>query len=239
MKATRIAPQFILCIIASSALTVSYFTNRDLWLIIDHKLFSFLNQLFLTNRLLTNGVALAVSSYAHNIHDIIAILVFTYYHIKSRLSLATTVANIVLIALLVLTAALCNGLLTSYKPLSKSPAIIFDNAILVSEHTSGIFHSLACGKESDYFSFPSGHGSTAVICTLCAFLFLGKNAGIAMTLQMILFLLPRLIVGRHYFSDIIPGSLLLPETIILIVLYFKWDISITTFANRIYNDTLN
>ena len=56
-------------------------------------------------------------------------------------------------------------------------------------------------------SFPSGHGSTVCMFVIMIFHLMGRRVGLLATLISIPFTLPRMIVGAHWASDILLGSL--------------------------------
>jgi membrane-associated phospholipid phosphatase len=61
-------------------------------------------------------------------------------------------------------------------------------------------------KDSSYFCFPADHAS--IVFQWCAFLwfFAGWRRGLFTTVYSFIFLLPRLISGAHWFSDLAVGS---------------------------------
>ena len=82
-----------------------------------------------------------------------------------------------------------------------SPTVVLPNALMLSEVVPW-----AKIKDSSYFCFPADHA--AIVFQWCAFLwyFAGWRRGVAIFFCSVLFLLPRLISGAHWTSDLIVGS---------------------------------
>jgi membrane-associated phospholipid phosphatase len=62
-------------------------------------------------------------------------------------------------------------------------------------------------KEFSSISYPSDHGSTIFMFILSTFYLMGKRVGLLAIITSIPFVLPRLLVGAHWTSDLLLGSL--------------------------------
>ena len=82
-----------------------------------------------------------------------------------------------------------------------SPTLVIQDALMLSEIVPW-----AKIKDSSYFCFPADHAS--IVFQWCAFLwfFAGWRRGASVLLCSLFFLLPRLISGAHWTSDLIVGS---------------------------------
>ncbi|MBS0586344.1 MAG: phosphatase PAP2 family protein [Verrucomicrobia bacterium] len=84
---------------------------------------------------------------------------------------------------------------------SPSPSLVLPNFIYLSDLVSWVKI-----KDHSGLSFPSGHGNTIFLFWISIFLLMGKRPGFLALLLSIPFLLPRLVVGAHWFSDYLFGS---------------------------------
>ena len=82
-----------------------------------------------------------------------------------------------------------------------SPTLVLQNAFMLSEVVPW-----AKIKDSSYFCFPADHAS--IVFQWCAFLwyFAGWKRGASIFFCSLIFLLPRLISGAHWTSDLLVGS---------------------------------
>ncbi len=83
----------------------------------------------------------------------------------------------------------------------KSPTLFFENAHRVSELT-GI-----PAKDASANSFPGDHGMMLMIFACFMWRYFGFRAFLAGTAIVVIFALPRVIAGAHWFTDIAVGSL--------------------------------
>jgi Kdo2-lipid A phosphotransferase len=82
-----------------------------------------------------------------------------------------------------------------------SPTVMMDKAFMLSEVVP--WEKI---KDSSYFCFPADHA--CIVFQWCAFIwfFAGWKRGLFVYLFSIIFLLPRLISGAHWLSDLLVGS---------------------------------
>lgn len=82
-----------------------------------------------------------------------------------------------------------------------SPTVMMKGAVMLSEVAPWVKI-----KDSSYFCFPADHA--CIVFQWCAFIwfFAGWKRGIGAYLFSLIFLLPRLISGAHWLSDLVVGS---------------------------------
>lgn len=83
-----------------------------------------------------------------------------------------------------------------------SPTAIDENAFRLSKVIDWIHV-----KDHSEASFPSDHGITACLFTICMFFLFGKRYGFAAILTEGCYCLPRLVCGAHWITDVLIGSL--------------------------------
>lgn len=82
-----------------------------------------------------------------------------------------------------------------------SPTLVFDSGIRLSENIDWLRI-----KDSSSKSFPGDHATTAILFATCYTFFAGWRLGIWAILWAILVSLPRVVLGAHWFSDVVMGS---------------------------------
>ncbi len=98
-----------------------------------------------------------------------------------------------------------------YKIARHSPTVVLPDTIRLS-----LFTPWAKIKDVSHFCFPSDHAVIMLQWSMFFTFFAGWKRGLVVSLFSIVFILPRLISGAHWISDILVGSL----SIVLIV--FAW-----------------
>lgn len=178
--------------------------TRYLWDLVDQKLFLFLNSWIVTGKFSQNFWAIINYKYFDWVHDI-AFLTFFAIFIKRApkgekwnrvLQLLFAVALIALI--IVVSRHLFS---TTFRIPRDSPSLHFPDCTRLSKEVTWM-------RVKDYSrnSFPSGHGITACFFVGIVHILMGARMGIFATFYAIFFILPRLIVGSHWLSDILVGS---------------------------------
>ena len=109
-----------------------------------------------------------------------------------------------------------------YKISRHSPTVVLQDALMLSEAVPWTKI-----KDSSYFCFPADHA--AIVFQWCGFLwfFAGWKRGLVTTLFSIPFLLPRLISGAHWLSDLLVGSMSIAIIAFAWALYtplFNWGL---------------
>ncbi|SQJ20174.1 Inner membrane protein yeiU [Salmonella enterica subsp. enterica serovar Heidelberg] len=116
--------------------------------------------------------------------------------------------RIVIIGLvMLLTAVVLNQLGQALIPVKRaSPTLSFEHIYRVSE----LLHIPT--KDASKDSFPGDHGMMLLIFSAFMLRYFGKTAGIIALIIFVVFAFPRVMIGAHWFTDIVVGSL----TVILI-----------------------
>ncbi|VDZ77930.1 Inner membrane protein yeiU [Salmonella bongori] len=116
--------------------------------------------------------------------------------------------RIVIIGLvMLLTAVVLNQLGQALIPVKRaSPTLSFEHIYRVSE----LLHVPT--KDASKDSFPGDHGMMLLIFSAFMLRYFGKTAGIVALIIFVVFAFPRVMIGAHWFTDIVVGSL----TVILI-----------------------
>lgn len=108
---------------------------------------------------------------------------------------------------MLLTAVVLNQLGQALIPVKRaSPTLSFEHIYRVSE----LLHIPT--KDASKDSFPCDHGMMLLIFSAFMLRYFGKTAGIIALIIFVVFAFPRVMIGAHWFTDIVVGSL----TVILI-----------------------
>lgn len=130
--------------------------------------------------------------------------VFTFYcfHRTERETAARRFGELVaLVALLVVARALLGLVLDMIDYRRASPTRVFDSAIYLSEYFEGWKI-----KDSSGNSYPGDHGFVSIFCVLYFVARAPRRYAVLMVLVASVALLPRLVGGAHWITDIIAGS---------------------------------
>ena len=90
----------------------------------------------------------------------------------------------------------------AWKISSPSPSLVLPDFVYLSDLVSWIHV-----KDRSSRSYPSGHGNTIFLFWISISILQGKKTGFTAFIASIPFLLPRLVVGAHWLSDYLFGSL--------------------------------
>ena len=184
---------------------------------VDYNVFIYTNKIFLKNDILAQVVAHSLSTYVDFAHDIIVILIFAAQYMLYKKSLIRTLSQIISVIIVIVTVFHINNIYLPYRAHHPSPSILYkDDAIQIKDRIEEPLKSKMQKKCFDEYSTPSAHGSTVIILILTAFHFLGPRHGTIVALQMLIWILPRIIVGRHGLSDIIPASITIPTVMTML-----------------------
>lgn len=103
---------------------------------------------------------------------------------------------------MLLTAVVLNQLGQTLIPVKRaSPTLTFDNIYRVSE----LLHIPT--KDASRDSFPGDHGMMLLIFSAFMLRYFGKIAGITALIIFVVFAFPRVMIGAHWLTDIVVGSL--------------------------------
>ncbi|EIC82870.1 phosphatase PAP2 family protein [Serratia sp. M24T3] len=197
----RNLPAILVLNVLGIALFLSYYlpANHGFWSPIDKSVFFFFNTRLATNETFLHLVAVT-NNRAFDVCSLLAMgLLYLSYYVK-RDSAGRRKMIIVGIVML-LTAVVLNQLGHQLPVVHKSPSLSFPHVNRVSELT-GI-----PTKDSSGDSFPGDHGMMLMVFTVFMLRYLGARAFAIALLITVVFSMPRLMIGAHWFTDIMVGSL--------------------------------
>lgn len=207
--------------VAGLALFMSWYipANHGFWFPIDAGIFHFFNQ-----KLVESPAFLWLVAITNNrAFDGCALLAMGCLMLSFWLkATADGRRHIIIIGLvMLLTAVILNQAGQALLPVKRaSPTLSFDHIYRVSE----LLHIST--KDASKDSFPGDHGMMLLIFAGFMWRYFGKTAGIIGLIIVVVFAFPRVMIGAHWFTDIVVGSL----TVVLIGL--PWCL-MTPLSDRI------
>lgn len=197
----RNIPIIILLNVLGIALFLSYYlpVNHGFWAPIDSSVFFYFNNKLATNETFLHFVAIT-NNRAFDVCSLLAmcLLYFSYYVKES----SEGRRRMLIIGIVMLLSAVVLNQLGHQLPVAhKSPSLSFPHVNRVSELT-GI-----PTKDSSGDSFPGDHGMMLMVFTVFMLRYLGTRAFACAVVITVLFSMPRLMIGAHWFTDIMVGSL--------------------------------
>lgn len=179
--------------------------TRSIWDYVDQKSFFFLHKWILTSTFWQNFWAIANHKRVDWLHDVLMASFFFYYIKQGEVHIRIKRIAELFVSILSFSSVIClinKILIPTYLSISRhSPSLVYESAIRLSTKINWLYikdHSRTC--------FPADHGTTAVLFITTVFFLMGRRMGFIALLYGILFCLPRLVVGAHYLSDILIGS---------------------------------
>ncbi|CQI87977.1 undecaprenyl pyrophosphate phosphatase [Yersinia rohdei] len=197
----RNLPTILLLNLLGIALFFSWYipTNHGFWLKIDSAIFHYFNQHLLSSPSFLHLVAITNNRAFDAISLLCMGLLYLYFYIKEPRSGRRRL--IVTGFVMVLTAVILNQLGHMLPVSHPSPTLVFDNINRVSELT-GIPTKDASGD-----SFPGDHGMVLMIFAGFILRYFPLRAFVIALLIVVVFSMPRVMIGAHWFTDIAIGSL--------------------------------
>jgi len=183
------------------ALFLSWFlpANHGGWFTLDSAIFFFFNRHLATDPAFLHLVAIT-NNRAFDAISLLAMgLLYLYFYLKQ--DAAGRRRLVITGVVMLLTAVVLNQLGHLLPVKHPSPTLTFDNINRVSELT-GIPTKDASGD-----SFPGDHGMMLIIFSCFMLRYLSKSAFFIALLITIIFSLPRVMIGAHWFTDIAVGSM--------------------------------
>lgn len=198
---TRI-PLILLLNVAGLALFFSWYipVNHGFWFPLDSSLFHFFNQGLVKSDAFLWLVAIT-NNRAFDGFSLLAMgcLMFSFW-LKEDYSGRRRILIIGLVMLL--TAVIVNQLAQHLMPVKRaSPSLSFPNIYRVSE----LLHIPT--KDASKDSFPGDHGMMLLIFSGFMLRYFGKKAFAIALLIVVIFAFPRVMIGAHWLTDIVVGSL--------------------------------
>lgn len=197
----RNLPTILLLNFIGIALFLSWYipANHGIWFKIDSAIFYYFNQHLLSSPLFLHLVAIT----NNRIFDVISLicmgLLYLYFYMKE--TPAGRRRLIVTGVVMLLTAVVLNQLGHLLPVSHPSPTLTFDNINRVSELT-GI-----PTKDASSDSFPGDHGMMLMIFACFMLRYFSQGAFAIALLIVVIFSMPRVMIGAHWFTDIAVGSL--------------------------------
>lgn len=197
----RNLPTILLLNFIGIALFLSWYipANHGIWFKIDSAIFYYFNQHLLSSPLFLHLVAIT----NNRIFDVISLicmgLLYLYFYMKE--TPAGRRRLIVTGVVMLLTAVVLNQLGHLLPVSHPSPTLTFDNINRVSELT-GI-----PTKDASSDSFPGDHGMMLMIFACFMLRYFSRSAFAIALLIVVIFSMPRVMIGAHWFTDIAVGSL--------------------------------
>ena len=215
-------PLIIMLNAAGVALFLSWYlpVNHGLWSPIDVAIFRFFNQGLNAGNLAYAWFLAIINNRAFDGCSLLAMggLMLSYW-LKEN---ATGRRRIIIMGLVMLLAAvIINQLAQHLIPVTRSsPSLSVQGAHRVSDYVA--FNT----KDGSRDSFPGDHGMMLLIFSAFMWRYFGKVAGLIALIIFVVFAFPRVMIGAHWFTDIIVGSM----TVILIGL--PW-VLLTPLSDRL------
>ncbi|ATM85305.1 phosphatase PAP2 family protein [Yersinia massiliensis] len=197
----RHLPTILLLNLLGIVLFLSWYipANHGFWFKIDSAIFFYFNQHLLSSPSFLHLVAIT----NNRAFDAISLLcmgsLYLYFFIKET---PTGRRRLVVMGFVMLLTAVILNQLGHLLPVSHpSPTLVFENVNRVSELT-GI-----PTKDASSDSFPGDHGMMLMIFACFMLRYFSRGAFVIALLIVVIFSLPRVMIGAHWFTDIAVGSL--------------------------------
>lgn len=197
----RNLPAILLLNVLGIVLFLSYYlpANHGFWFPIDSSIFFYFNRQLATSDTFLHLVAITNNRAFDGISLLAMGLLYLSFYIKR--TTAERRRMIIIGFVMLLTAVVLNQL-GHLLPIShKSPTLSFPGVNRVSQ-LIGI-----PTKDASADSFPGDHGIMLLIFSCFMLRYLGRGAFAVAVLITIIFSLPRVMIGAHWFTDIAVGSM--------------------------------
>jgi len=132
--------------------------------------------------------------------SIVAFLFYRYAARDGGIYAMERLCTFLVLGTLVFTAKYCMRFLSDGKRPSASAEL--EPAVFLSQHVDWLKV-----KDMSNDSFPSDHGTLLILATFTLWFYAGKRTGLIMAAVAVVFCLPRLFSGAHWFTDMAVGSL--------------------------------
>jgi len=197
----RNIPAILILNVLGVALFLSYYlpANHGFWFPVDKSIFFYFNRHLATDSWFLHLVAVT-NNRAFDVMSLLAmgVLYLTYFLKQDTQGRRR---YIIIGFVMLLTAVVLNQLGHLLPVSHKSPSLSFPDVNRVSKLT-GI-----STKDASSDSFPGDHGMMLIIFSCFMLRYLGKRAFAVAALITVIFSLPRVMIGAHWFTDIAVGSM--------------------------------
>lgn len=173
--------------------------DHGLWAAPDHTVFRFFNTPLAAN----HSLAVFIAVINNRAFDLAALLLMgLIYYTAFRKQDSAGKRRLVMAGIVMVVSAVLINQAGQAIPFNRySPTLMLDSVHRVSDIT-GIFT-----KDASKSSFPGDHGLMLMIFAAFVWRYAGFRYFSAAVLLVIIFSLPRIMAGAHWFSDIMAGSL--------------------------------
>ncbi|MDN3507717.1 MAG: phosphatase PAP2 family protein [Simkaniaceae bacterium] len=183
-----------------------YPSTHGVWDAIDLSIFKFLNSWIATSPLFQKFWAYSNANFMDWIHDfaMVSFFIIAFLTAKTKIMRQRRIAQFVICGLVIGATILTfnRGIFKDLVHINRqSPTLVVENSIRLSEHVK----TVKIKDKSDQ-CFPADHATTATLFTAIVFLTLGPTYGFFALFYAVYFCLPRLILGAHWMTDIVMGS---------------------------------
>lgn len=194
-------PSILLLNILGVALFLSWFIpeNHGFWFVIDSGIFHFFNHELVKNKAFLWLVAIT-NNRAFDACALLCmgLLMLSYW----RKAAPAGRRHIVIMGIVMLLSAVIINQLAQRVPISRlSPTLFFPDAYRVSDLLN--VHT----KDASKTSFPGDHGMMLLIFSGFMLRYFGMKAFRTAIIIVVIFCLPRMMIGAHWFTDVMVGSL--------------------------------
>lgn len=192
-------PLAVLISLLGAGILASYFLFPAPWAAVDKAVFFFFN-----DRLVPGSPFLAVVAYTNTrLFDAVPFLFMgaTYYYFFRQRDNAGK-RELICLGLSMLLIAIILKQCANLVPVEhKSPTLVFENVNRLTKLAS------VATKDASRNSFPGDHGMMLMIFAAYAARYFGRYAFMAAAVIVVVFAMPRIAAGAHWFSDVYAGSL--------------------------------
>jgi len=175
--------------------------NHGVWYQIDKSIFYFFNERIAFHPILVDIIAVT-NNRAFDVVAFVAMGALFFYFFRQQDKQGQY--RLICIGILMLITAVTLNQLGRLIPIDRpSPTSTFDNVVRVSQLTS------IPTKDASSDSFPGDHGLMLLIFAGFIWRYFGSKAFFLALAIMVVFSLPRIIIGSHWFTDVYIGSVFL------------------------------
>lgn len=171
--------------------------------ILDVRCAYFFNSLFTENSLIQSYWLFTNSRSMDWIFDLVTLGFFIYYILRGKdKDLKYRIwAAVFLLGYAVMIHCTRSSVFHFLKIRRDSPSLLLSDLLSCSEEVVSFL-----GRVESGVSYPAGHAFTIIGMILSVIVLMGRRAGLLYFLIAIVFLLPRLVLGAHWISDMYAGS---------------------------------
>lgn len=203
------------------------------WDSIDKSFFRWVNGFIATSSFWQGFWAISNHNISDWLHDVVMLSFFAIYlYRKNEKPLSFKISELIFLCLLMgFTIILINRYLclTVLEIQRKSPSLMCDFTILLSQKVSWIKT-----KGQSFTSYPGDHGTTALMFAMGMWHLMGKKEGFIAFIYSIYWILPRLVTGCHWLTDVIMGSFAIAVCVMSLAIYTPFKDSFCHLLSKLF-----